>query len=299
MNEAFERASQASRITLIGSIVNLLLSIAKMAAGIVAGSAAMVADSVHSLSDLATDIVVLATIKLAKQPVDRNHQYGHGKFETLGTVFIGGALLAVGAGLLISGGQAILQALEGEIPGKPGNLALVAAASSILAKEILYRYTLRVGKKIRSQAVIANAWHHRSDAFSSIGALLGISGAILLGPSFHILDPIAGIIVSAIICWTAFGILKNALAELVEAAVEPELQDKVLQIAGNVPGVTDPHNLRMRRVGSYIVLDLHIRVDRNMSIQNAHQKCHEVEKVITKELGSPIVTIHAEPDEWS
>jgi cation diffusion facilitator family transporter len=115
MNEAFERASQASRITLIGSIVNLLLSIAKMAAGIVAGSAAIVADSVHSLSDLATDIVVLATIKLAKQPVDRNHQYGHGKFETLGTVFIGGALLAVGAGLLISGGQAILQALEGEI----------------------------------------------------------------------------------------------------------------------------------------------------------------------------------------
>ncbi|MBU0936347.1 MAG: cation diffusion facilitator family transporter [Spirochaetes bacterium] len=290
------RISQANSITLWGSLANFLLTAFKLTAGILGRSTAMIADAIHSLSDFATDIVVVIGLQLAKKPRDSSHNYGHGKFETLVTAIIGIALLAVGAKLGWSAAERIIGFLQGARLEQPGMIALIAAAASIITKELLYRATLRVGKKIGSQAVVANAWHHRTDALSSIGTLVGIGGAILLGEKWYVLDPLAGIIVSALIIKVGFDISKLSLNDLLEAAVDQKTEAKILEIIESVQGAHDPHNLMTRRIGNNVALDVHVRVNPALSIVEAHEVSTGIEKALREGLGQgTYISVHIEP----
>lgn len=202
------REKKICEVTYIGGIVNLLLIIFKFTAGILGRSSAMIADAVHSFSDFVTDVIVIAFVKISGKPKDVNHDYGHGKFETLATLLIGTILLFVGIGIAYNGISAIISVINGAVLPSPGIIALIGAFASIISKEILFRYTVIHGKKLNSDAVIANAWHHRSDAFSSIGTAIGITGAILLGDRWTVLDPLAGVLVSFFILKTALGLIK-------------------------------------------------------------------------------------------
>ncbi len=292
-----ERTSSANRVTWVGFFVNLLLTIFKLTAGIIGHSGAMVADAIHSLSDFATDIVVLVSFKIAGKPADRSHDYGHGKYETLATAIIGGALLLVGAGIFKEGAVRIWSSLRGEHLEAPGVIALVAALVSIVAKEWLYRYTIKEGQRIESQAVIANAWHHRSDAFSSIGTMFGIGGAILLGEQWHILDPVAAVIASIFIVKVAFEISSGSIKELTEASLDAEIEAEIVQIVFRNPGVSRPHNLRTRRIGSDIAVDLHICVAPEMPVVAAHDITALIERDLRARFGkSAFICIHVEPN---
>ena len=257
----------------------------------------MIADAVHSLSDFATDIVVLASFRVVGQPADKGHDYGHGKYETLATAIIGVALLLVGAGIFWSGATKIWSVVvKGQHMPAPGIIALIAAVASIVVKEWLYRYTVIVGKRIDSQAVIANAWHHRSDAFSSIGTMLGIGGAILLGEKWHILDPLAAIVVSFFIVKVAIEISSGSVKELVEESLDDAAEAEIIGLAAGIPGVSDPHKLRTRRIGHDIAVDLHVRVDPDLRVAAAHVLATEVETRIRARFGpTTIVSIHVEP----
>ncbi len=290
------RTSLANRITWIGFFVNLALTALKLTAGIVGNSGAMIADAIHSLSDFATDIVVLASFRLAGKPADKHHSYGYGKYETLATAIIGVALLAVGIGIFWGGVTKVWAILKGEHLAQPGVIALLAAVVSITVKEGLYRYTARVGKRINSQAVMANAWHHRSDALSSIGAMLGIGGAIVLGETWRILDPIAAVIVSYFIIKTAIQISSGSVKELCEKSLDAEIEAEILQLSLAGGSVTDAHNLRTRRIGNEIAIELHVRVNPNMRVVDAHAIASSIEKRIRERFGpSTFVSIHVEP----
>lgn len=292
-----ERTSAANRVTWVGFFLNLVLTACKLLAGIIGHSGAMVADAVHSLSDFATDVVVLATFSVVGKPADKDHDYGHGKYETLATAIIGGALLLVGASIFWSGAVKIWHSIKGEHLEAPGGIALIAAVISIGVKEWLYRYTVTVGKRINSQAVIANAWHHRSDAFSSVGTLLGIGGAIALGEKWNVLDPIAAVIVSIFIIKVALDISSGCIKELVDESLADDVEDEILQIAVAVQGVAHPHNLRTRRIGSDIAVDLHIRVSPDMRVADAHEITAQIETQIRHRFGpSTFVSIHVEPE---
>lgn len=291
-----QRSAAANRITWIGFFVNLLLSVLKLAAGIIGHSGAMIADAVHSLSDFATDIVVLVSLRLSEKPVDKSHDYGHGKYETLATAIIGGALLLVGAGIFWGGATKIWNSINGEHIEAPRSIALVAAIISIFIKEWLYRYTVKIGKSIDCQTVIANAWHHRSDAFSSVGTMLGISGAIVLGEKWHILDPLAAVIVSFFIIKVALDISSGSIKELTEESLDELIEGEIIEIASNIQGVSNPHNLRTRRIGNNIAIDLHIRVSPNMLVENAHAIASKLETDIRNRFGpSAFISIHVEP----
>jgi len=297
MTEMNERTASANRVTWVGFFANLVLTAGKLAAGIIGHSGAMIADAVHSLSDFATDIVVLASFRIVGKPIDKDHDYGHGKYETLATAIIGIALLLVGAGIFWGGACKIwASVVKGEHMPAPGYVALVAAVVSIVAKEWLYRYTVKVGKKIESQAVVANAWHHRSDAFSSIGTMLGIGGAILLGEKWHVLDPLAAIVVSLFIIKVAIEISSGSVKELVESSLDDAEEDEIIAMAAGIPGVGDPHNLRTRRIGHDVAVDLHIRVDPDLHVQEAHDIASLLEARIRERFGpSTFVSIHIEP----
>jgi cation diffusion facilitator family transporter len=291
-----DRTSSANRVTWIGFFVNLLLTALKLAAGIVGHSGAMIADAVHSLSDFATDIVVLASFRMVDKPADKHHDYGHGKYETLATAFIGGALLLVGAGIFWSGAMKIWGSIKGEPMEGPGSIALAAAIVSIAVKECLYRYTAKVGKRINSQAVIANAWHHRSDAFSSVGTMLGIGGAIVLGEKWLILDPLAAIIVSVFIVKVALEISSGSVKELIEESLDETVEAEIIEIASSISGVANPHNLRTRRIGKDIAVDLHVRVAGDMHVVEAHAMASMIEERIRERFGrSAFISIHVEP----
>jgi len=291
-----KRTLSAKRVTWVGFFINLILTTFKLIAGIIGHSGAMIADAVHSLSDFATDIVVLASFRYVGKPADKDHDYGHGKYETLATAIIGGALLVVGFGIFWGGAAKIWDSLKGEHLAAPGGIALLAAIVSIIVKEWLYRYTARVGKRINSQAVIANAWHHRSDAYSSIGTMLGIGGAIVLGDKWHILDPLAAIVVSIFIIKVALGISSGSIKELCEESLDEAVEAEILQIASIYRGVTDTHNLRTRRIGCDIAVDFHIRVDPDMHVSEAHAIASKIESSIRDRFGySTFVSIHVEP----
>lgn len=290
------RISQANSITLWGSLVNFLLTAFKFAAGILGHSTAMIADAVHSLSDFATDLVVVIGLQLAKKPRDSSHNFGHGKFETLVTAIIGLALLAVGGKIGWSAAERIIGYFRGTRLEQPGLIALVAAAASIVTKELLYRATLRVGKRIGSQAVVANAWHHRTDALSSIGTLAGIGGAILLGERWYVLDPLAGIVVSVLIIKVGFDISKLSLNDLLEAAVDRKTEARILQIIKTVDGVHDPHNLKTRKIGNNVAVDVHVRVDPALSIVQAHEISSGIETALRDDFGDgTYISVHIEP----
>ena len=290
------REKDIYRVTIIGSIVNLLLLIFKFLAGIFGHSAAMIADAVHSLSDFITDIIVILFVRISSKPADSTHRYGHGKFETLASAIIGCILLGVGVGIFVSGVRSIVGVYRGEVLVAPSMLALIAAVVSIAFKEGLYQYTVYKGRRLNSQVVVANAWHHRSDAFSSIGTLLGIGGAIFGGEKWRVLDPIAAMVVSAFIIKAAISILKMSLDELLEHSLPKEVEQEIRQIILSVEGVSSPHHLRTRRVGSNYAIEVHIRMDGALSLHDAHQITSIVEDGLKKHFGeNTIVTIHTEP----
>lgn len=294
--EATNREKSIYKVTWIGSIVNFLLLVFKLIAGFLGHSSALVADAVHSLSDFATDIIVIVFVKISGKPEDDDHRYGHGKYETLATALIGVALFAVGIGLLVSGATKVADVIKGVVLPAPSMIALVAAAVSIVAKEILYRYTVRVGKNLNSQAVVANAWHHRSDAFSSIGTLIGIGGAILLGEKWRILDPLAAIVVSAFIIKVAADLLKPCVDELLERSLPAETEKRILDIIASFPEVSSPHHLRTRRIGNHIAIEVHLRMDGKTSLEDAHTVATNVERHLKAEFGPDThIGIHMEP----
>ena len=296
MSKPNTREKSIFRVTWIGSIVNFLLLVLKFISGIVGHSSAMVADAVHSLSDFITDIIVIVFVKISGKPEDEDHKYGHGKYETLATALIGIALFAVGIGLLVNGATKVSEVINGAVLPAPSMIALVVAAVSIIAKEILYRYTVHVGQNLNSQAVIANAWHHRSDAFSSIGTLIGIGGAIFLGEKWRIFDPIAAIVVSAFIIKVAIDLIKPCVDELLERSLPTETEKQILDIIASFPEASSPHHLSTRRIGNHIAIEVHLRMDGQTTLENAHETATAVEKRLKEEFGPEThIGIHMEP----
>ena len=290
------RENELTKVTLWGSVGNLVLLSFKFVAGIVAGSSAMVADAVHSLSDFLTDLIVLVFVRIGAKPQDESHDYGHGKFETLATLFVALALVGAAIGIIVSGSLKIARWLQGETLETPGMLALWAALLSILVKEILFRYTIAKGKALESPAVIANAWHHRSDALSSIGAAIGIGGAILLGQRWAVLDPLASIAVGGMLVKVAWDLLKVSTGELTDSSLSAETEREIEDIFRSFPQVSEPHNLRTRRIGNRIAIESHVRLDGGMTLDEAHDIVSAIEDRIRERFGhGTIVTIHMEP----
>lgn len=286
------------RITFAGSAVNFILVLLKFAAGTLGRSGAMIADAVHSLSDFITDIIVLVFIRISSKPRDHDHNYGHGKYETLATAIIGVVLFAVGLKLMWDGGNKVYGFFFlGRELTSPGYIALGAAVLSIIVKEVIYRYTIAVGRREKSPSVVANAWHHRSDAFSSIGTAMGIGGAILLGNSWAVLDPIAAVVVSFFIIKVAYELLMPAINELLEKSLPPDIEAEILNIIMMTPGVSDPHNLRTRCVGNNYAIEAHVRVDGSMQVSYAHELTKTIESRLREKYGEDThVNIHVEPE---
>lgn len=291
-----ERKNEAYKVTIVGMVVNVLLLLLKAFAGIVGKSGAMIADAVHSLSDFATDIVVLVFFKVASKPSDSKHKYGHGKYETLATTIIGIVLFCVGIGILVDSVERVIKVFDGEVIGEPGIIALAAAFISIAAKEGLYWYTYIAGKRINSQAVIANAWHHRSDALSSIATLVGIGGAIFLGEKWRILDPIAAAFVSVFILKVAIQITLTGMNELLEKSLPESVQNEIINAASEIKGVYTPHNLMTRKIGNDYAIELHVNMDKDMSVMSAHQITEQLENRLREIYGNAThISIHVEP----
>ncbi len=291
-----DRAKIATKITWIGLWLNVFLTLLKFVAGIFGKSSAMIADAIHSLSDFITDFVVIISFKIVKKPIDDTHDYGHGKFETLASFLVGISLIVVAVGIFLSGLDKVLSAYHGEKLEQPGFIALFAAAISIGIKEFLYRYQVGIGKKINSQAVIANAWHHRSDALSSIGTLVGIGGAVILGNRYAVLDPIAAMVVSFFIVKVAYQITIFSVNELLEVALPKEDKQKIMQYVLSVQGAENPHRLRTRKIGSYLAIEMHIEVERDLTLLQAHSIADNVENLLREKLGyETIVTVHVDP----
>ena len=290
------REREIFKVTLVGSAVNVLLTVFKFVAGIVGHSAAMTADAAHSLSDLLTDAVVLLFVRISGKPEDSSHDYGHGKYETLATTVIGIALAAVAVGIGWKAVEALLFWHRGGTLAAPGILALWAAVVSVVLKELVYQYTVRRGRKLNSPAVEANAWHHRSDALSSLGTLAGIGGAILLGDRWTVLDPLAGLVVAFFILRVSWKLLKGGFDELMEASLPDEVEKEILEVVGTFPDVRDPHHLRTRRIGSRYAIELHIRMDGQMSLAEAHARTCEIEQALKARFGADThITLHVEP----
>ncbi len=292
-----DREKEIRNVTLWGSVVNLILTTIKIIAGFLGRSGAMVADGVHSFSDLLTDFVVIAFTRVSSKGHDRSHSFGHGKFETMATLVVGLVLIAVGANLMANGVESIMDAIKGEIIPRPRYIALIAAAISIISKEIMYHITVKVGKRTGSQAVIANAWHHRSDALSSIGSFFGIGGAILLGEKWTILDPIAGCCISIAIIVVAIKICIPSLAELLDASLPEDVENEIISTTLSVKGVNDVHGLKTRRSGISFIIVAHIVVNPTLSLVEAHDISTDVENALKRRFGDQTqISIHVEPD---
>lgn len=275
----------------------MLLLLFKFVAGIVGHSAAMVADAVHSLSDFVTDIIVLVFVHISGKPKDKSHDYGHAKYETLAMTIIGAALLAVAIGIEYSGLTQIILWAQGGNLAAPGMLALWAALLSIVLKEAVYHYSMAKARQLNSQAVEANAWHHRSDALSSIGTAIGIGGAIFLGQRWTVLDPIASIIVGMFILKVSVDLLRNGVGDLMEQSLPDAIENEILQLAASVPGVAEPHDLRTRRLGNHYAIELHILMDGDITLREAHNKADEVEAILRQHYGSDThIAVHVEPN---
>ncbi len=290
------REKQIYRITLVGSVGNVVLVCIKFLAGVLGHSSAIMADAVHSLSDFLTDIVVLVFVGISGKPQDKSHDYGHGKFETLASLLISLALVGAAIGIIVSGSLKFASWLQGEELPAPGMIAFWVAIASIVIKEAMFQYTIRRGRSLDSSALTANAWHHRSDALSSIGAALGIAGAIFIGGRWTVLDPIASVIVGAMLLKVAVDIMRPSLGELTDESLPESTEAEILSIIASSPGVSQPHNLRTRRIGSRIAIEAHIRLDGSMTLQEAHERTSDIERRLRARFGSStIVTLHMEP----
>ena len=292
-----DRTKDIYRVTLVGSVVNVVLLLFKFAAGIMGHSAAMVADAVHSLSDFVTDVIVLVFIHISGKPQDKSHDYGHGKYETLAMTLIGVALFIVALGILNSGAMNIKLWLDGEQLEAPGTIALWAALLSVVLKEAVYRYSMMKARQLNSPAVEANAWHHRSDALSSIGTAVGIGGAIFLGQRWTVLDPIASVIVGVFIVKVSISLLRKGIGDLLEQSLPDAVEEEILQMVAALPGLSNPHDLRTRRIGNHYAIELHILMDGDITLREAHDKASEVEETLKSHYGQEThVAVHVEPE---
>ena len=295
--EMSERERDIYKVTLRGSLVNFILLVFKFVAGVVGRSSAMIADAVHSLSDFVTDVIVVVFVRISGKPQDKGHDYGHGKFETLATVIIGVALFVVGVGILVNVTKSIVGVIRGEVLEAPGVLALVAAAVSVVFKELLYQYTVLEGKRHNSKVVIANAWHHRSDAFSSVGTLVGISGAMFLGEKWRVLDPIAAFIVSIFIIKVSIELTKSSIDDLMEKSLPEEVEQRIEEIILSYPEVNSPHHLRTRQIGNNVAIEVHIRMNGELTLREAHDVTRLIEQSLRQEFGEDThIGIHMEPN---
>ena len=294
------RDEQIQRVTWFGMAVNAVLTAFKLVAGVVGRSSAMVADGVHSLSDFISDIIILVFLKISSKGRDKDHDFGHGKFETMATFLLSIILIIVAAQILSGGISKMAAILRGESVGVPSMLALWAAAVSIVAKELCYWVTVAVGRRVNSPAVIANAWHHRSDALSSVGSLLGIGAAIFLGQRWVIADPIAGCVISVVIFVVAIKMALPSMKELLDISLPEEMESEIMSIASGVHGVMDVHNLKTHRNGPSVIIETHIKVDHGISIVEAHEISTEVERRLSARFGKETqISIHTEPDNYS
>lgn len=290
------REKQIYKVTAIGSIVNVSLTGFKFVAGIAGRSSAMIADAVHSLSDLVTDLIIFLFVHTASKPSDKTHEYGHGKFETLATLMVGCILFLVGVGIMISGIKNCISFFEGEVGEPPKMIALIAAILSILLKEAVFHYTLRRGRKINSPILIANAWHHRSDAFSSIATLLGVAGAMFLGRNGLILDPLAAILVSFYICKSGYEVVKPSIDELLEKSLPPETEKDIRKIIKSVEGIEGVHQLKTRKIGNQIAIEANVEMDGRITLTEAHRLASRAEHRLKKHFGTKThIGIHMEP----
>lgn len=291
-----DRQKETYRVTIAGSIINILLLAFKFAAGILGHSAAMIADAIHSLTDFVTDAIVLVFVRLGSKPTDRDHDYGHGKYETLASAIIGVSLLVVGMMICYSGVTKTYHAMCGEPLQQPGFIALAAAVASVVLKEWAYRFTVRVGRRCHSEAVVANAWHHRSDALSSVGTTVGIGGAIILGEKWAVLDPLTAIVVSFFIMKTAWSVLSKAVDELTDGSLPKETEDEIESIVSEDNEVSVVHNLCTRRIGNRIAIEMHVRMPGETSLYVAHRHATEIEKRLKQRFGADThISIHLEP----
>ena len=293
-----DRTAKVTFVTLVGSVVNIILTVFKIFAGVLGRSTAMIADGIHSLSDLMSDIVVIVFVKISAKGRDKDHDYGHGKFETFATLIISLMLIVVAVNLMSGGINKIRQILDGGEVSSPGMIALWAAVASIVLKEILYRYTIIQGRALNSPMMIANAWHHRSDAFSSVGSLLGIAGAIFLGDKFVILDPITGCVISIFILVMAVKMSVPAIKELLDVSLPDDVEEKIEATAKSVKGVVDLHELKTRREGPGIIMEGHLVLDSEISLKEAHDISKKVEESLRKEFGTETqISLHLEPED--
>jgi len=290
-SEAGDRLRALSRVTVLAAVANLLLVVVKGGVGLLGGSSVLVADAVHSLSDLATDVVALFSLRVAAKPPDEEHPYGHGRYETLGTAILGVILL--GAAVVIAWeaasrfGQSVV----------PAGITLWAAGLSIAVKEALFQITIRVGKRQESPLVVANAWHHRSDALSSVAALAGIAGARM---GFPILDPAAAVVVAVLIAKMAISLLAEAIREVTDTALQREMLHELGAGIRRLPGVVSLHELRARRMGPRVLVDLHVQVDPSTTVSDGHQVAERVREFVFREqrgVSEVLVHIDPEPDE--
>ena len=290
------REKEIVHITLWGSVVNVALTALKFVAGIMGCSAAMIADAVHSLSDLLTDFVVLLFVHISSRPADQKHPYGHGKYETLATTIVAMALLIAGGVLMLEGVEKIIAALRGEELTMPGRIALWAALISIASKELIYQLTMRVARRVNSSALEANAWHHRTDALSSVATAIGIGGALLFGGRWAILDPIAAVLVSLFILIAAAKLLYEAVEDLMEKRLPEEVEQQIRDIVAQDTEMSELHKLRTRRVGSVYSIDMHLRMSGDTSLYEAHRHSMLLEQRLREHFGQEtLVTIHLEP----
>lgn len=290
------REKEIYKVTLVGSAGNAALLSFKFVAGILGNSSAMIADAVHSLSDFVTDILVLVFVSISAKPQDKSHDYGHGKFETIASFLIGLALMAAATGIVVSGVLKLLDWCDGEKLETPGWIALWAALLSIVVKELLYQYTAYKGRRLESQVMKANAWHHRSDALSSIGAAIGIGGAIWLGERWAVLDPLASIFVGLMLVKVVYELLKSSIGELTECSLPAETEQEIIDIIQSFGDVQEPHNLRTRRIGNNMAIEIHIRMDGRLPLDAVHERATTIERKLKERFGqNTYVSLHMEP----
>ena len=290
------RQKEIYKVTLVGSAGNAALLTFKFIAGILGNSSAMIADAVHSLSDFVTDLLVLVFVSISAKPQDQSHDYGHGKFETIASFLIGLALVAAATGIVVSGVLKLISWWGGTQLEAPGWIALWAALLSIAIKEVLYQYTARKGRELDSQVMIANAWHHRSDALSSIGAAIGIGLAVLLGQRWTVFDPLASIVVGLMLVKVAYELLKQSIGELTESSLPAETEQEIVQIIQSFDDVQQPHNLRTRRIGNRIAIEAHVRMDGKLPLDIVHDRATSIERKLKERFGpNTHVALHMEP----
>ena len=293
--DSVQRNRTEKRCTLIGMTSDIGLSVLKIATGIIGRSSAILADGIHSISDTVTDALVYAMVRLSGKGVDERYRYGRGKFETLAAFLISIILVVVALGLMTEGASDVWAAVQGETLERPHNIALIVGIIAVVVKEGLYHYTRLMGRKTGSSALKAYAWHHRADALSTSATLLGVAGAMFLGERWRVLDPLAAIAVSILILVLAYRLGRPAVEELLEVSLPQDEQEKIAAIVNGTEGVKAFHNLRTRRNGNLRVVDMHIKVDGQLTVTRSHEITREIEHQLSEALGEVMTNIHVEP----